>query len=108
MFTTAICQAEILAGLAIMPEGRRRSALAAAALAMFHEDFADRVLPFDTKAAAIYAELLAGRRRAGRPGTTLDLMIAAIARTHDASLVTRDTGGFAGCGVILIDPWLIP
>jgi toxin FitB len=105
LFTASICQAEILAGLAIMPAGRRRQALEAAARAIFLEDFEDRVLPFDMHAADFYAELFAVRRRMGRPTTTADLMIASIARSRDASVVTRDIGGFEGCGLMLINPW---
>jgi predicted nucleic acid-binding protein len=105
LFTTVISQAEILSGLAIMPEGRRRRELEAAAHGIFTEDFEGRVLPFDTKAAAAYAETLAARRRAGRATAPLDLMIAAIARANGADVVTRDTGGFEGCGLTLINPW---
>ena len=108
LFTAAICQAEILAGLAIMPAGRRRHALAAAAQAMFAEDFAGRVLAFDAAAAPHYAALFAARRQSGRPSAAPDLMIAAIARANDASVVTRDSGGFAGCGLTVIDPWSSP
>ena len=105
LFTISLSQAEILSGLAIMAEGRRRLDLEAAARAMFVEDFDGRVLPFDTKAAAAYATIFAARRRTGRPAATVDLMIAAIARSHGASVVTRDTGGFDGCGLTLINPW---
>ncbi len=108
LFTAAICQAEILAGLAIMPAGRRRHALAAAAQAMFAEDFAGRVLPFDAAAASHYAALFAARRQSGRPSAAPDLMIAAVARANGASVVTRDSGGFAGCGLNVIDPWSSP
>jgi predicted nucleic acid-binding protein len=76
-----------------------------AALAMFREDFAGRILPFDTDAAVLYAEIFAARRSAGRPVPMADLMIASIARVHGASVVTRDTRGFDGCGLTLIDPW---
>ena len=48
LFTAAICQAEILSGIAVLPQGRRRHALEAAALAMFREDFAGRILFFDS------------------------------------------------------------
>jgi len=106
LFTAAVCQAELLAGLAVMPHGRRRHALEAAAQAMFAEDFADRVLVFDAAAAVAYAELYAARRRAGRPAATIDLMIAAIARSQDASLVTRNVAHFAGCGITVVNPWL--
>jgi len=105
LFTTTICQAEILSGLAMMPEGRRRLALETAAQAIFTDDFDGRVLPFDSAAAAAYADIFAARRRGGRPTTPLDLMIAAVARAMSASVVTRDIGGFEDCGVPLIDPW---
>ena len=105
LFTTAITEAEILSGLAIMTEGRRRRELEAAAVAIFTNEFEGRVLPFDTSATAAYAELFATRRRIGRPTASMDLMIAAIARSHGASVVTRDADGFDGCGLTVIDPW---
>ncbi len=89
LFTTSICLAEILSGIAVLPQGRRRSSLEAAAKAMFGEDFAGRGLPFDGEAAIAYADVFSARRRAGRPASTADLMIAAIARTKGASVVTR-------------------
>ncbi|MGH7050551.1 MAG: type II toxin-antitoxin system VapC family toxin [Acetobacteraceae bacterium] len=105
LFTASVCQAEILSGIAVLPKGRRREGLETAALAMFREDFVGRVLPFDTEAAAVYADLFAARRRAGRPVTMADLMIASIARVRGASVVTRDAGGFGHCGLTIIDPW---
>jgi predicted nucleic acid-binding protein len=105
LFTTTICQAEILSGLAVMPEGRRRTDLEAAARAMFLEDFEERVLPFDMSAAVAYADIFADRRRAGRPIATADLMIAAVARSHGASVVTRNVDDFEGCGVVVVNPW---
>lgn len=105
LFTVAVCQAEILSGIAVLPKGRRRDGLQRAAMAMFREDFAGRVLPFDTEAAAVYADLFAARRRAGRPATTADLMIASVARANGAGVVTRDAGGFEDCGLTIVDPW---
>ena len=107
LFTTSISQAEILSGLAIMEEGRRRRDLETAATAIFMEEFEGRVLPFDVEAAVAYADIFAARRRAGRQTATLDLMIAAVARSHGASVVTRDIGGFECCGLTLIDPWAV-
>lgn len=104
LFTTAINQAEILSGLAVMPAGHRRSGFEAAARAMFLEDLEGRVLPFDGMAAAPYAEIFEARRRAGRPSGTVDLMIAAIARSHDAIVVTRNVSDFDGCGVAIVNP----
>jgi predicted nucleic acid-binding protein len=107
LFTTAISQAEILSGLAIMAEGRRRSELEAAARGIFTEDFEGRILPFDTDATAAYAKIVALRRRTGRATAPLDLMIAAVALSHNASVVTRDTKGFEGCGVPFVNPWQV-
>ncbi len=95
----------ILSGLAIMAASHRRLDLESAARAMFLEDFEGRVLPFDMNAAIAYAEIFAARRRVGRPTTTIDLMIASVARSHNASVVTRDMSGFEGCGLLVINPW---
>jgi predicted nucleic acid-binding protein len=72
---------------------------------MFLEDFEGRVLPFDMDAAIAYADIFAARRRAGRPTATIDLTIASVARSHNASVVTRDISGFEGCSLRVINPW---
>jgi predicted nucleic acid-binding protein len=105
LFTAAVCQAEILSGIAVLPPGRRRAELEVAARAVFTEDFDGRVLPFDSEAAMAYADIFAARRQLGRPIATVDLMIASIARSQSATVVTRDTAGFADCGRALINPW---
>ena len=89
----------------MLPEGRRRADLAAAAEGMFAEDFAGRILPFDAAAAIAYAALFAARRQAGRPVATIDLMVAAIAGARGARVVTRNVRDFSGCGIEVIDPW---
>ncbi|NDE47141.1 MAG: VapC toxin family PIN domain ribonuclease, partial [Betaproteobacteria bacterium] len=50
--------------------------------------------------------IAAERRAAGRPISQFDCQIAAIARTHEATMATRNTSDFEGCGVELIDPWI--
>jgi len=105
LYATSISQAEILYGIAALPEGRRRTALAEAADAMFTEDLADRVLPFDGAAAARYAEIVIARRGVGSPIEGFDALIAATALAVGADVATRDIGGFEGCGLTLVDPW---
>jgi hypothetical protein len=104
--TTSINQTEILYGIAMLPAGRRRTALAAAAEAMFAEDLAGRVLPYDGAAAARYTEIVVARRRVGNPIEAFDALIAATALSTSASIATRDVGGFDGCGLTVIDPWV--
>jgi predicted nucleic acid-binding protein len=105
LYTTTVCQAEILAGIAILPEGRRRQLLDAAARAIFETEFEGRILPFDQAAADHYAVLFASHRKAGRPTSQADLMIAAIARSQGASLATRNVGDFEGCDIRVLNPW---
>lgn len=105
LFVSAITQAEMLYGAALLPRGRRRAQLEQALQAMFDEEFARRVLPFDGQAAVAYAALVATRRSAGTPISQFDAQIAAIALTHRATLVTRNVGDFGGCGLTIINPW---
>ena len=98
-------QAEILYGLGLLPSGKRRAGLEAAVREMFATDFAGRVLPSDQPAAQAYAEIALARRRAGRPITQFDAQIAAIARSRDAGVATRNLTDFDGCGIGVIDPW---
>lgn len=65
LFTTAITEAEMLYGIALLPEGRRQGSLEAVVELIFIEDLASRVLPFDSAAAREFADIAAGRRRTG-------------------------------------------
>jgi toxin FitB len=55
LFLSAITEAELRTGVGILPAGQRRERLLAAIDAVIDEDFADRVLPFDSEAAKSYA-----------------------------------------------------
>lgn len=105
VFTTAVTEAELLYGVALLPDGRRRDMLRDAVIALFAEDLAGRVLPFDSAAAAQYAALATGRRRSGRPIALADAQIAAIARSRGAAVATRNVADFEGCGIGTVDPW---
>ena len=104
LFTTAVPEAEVSYGIAILPDGRRKHDLQAAAHSILAL-FAGRILPFDSSAAREFARIVADRRRLGRPIDSFDAQIAAIARARNMSLATRDTQDFADAGVALIDPW---
>ena len=105
LLVTAVTEAEIRTGIAILPEGERRRGLAAAAERLFGVLFAERVLPFDSDAAQAYATLAAERRAAGRPMSQADCQIAATALSRGVPVATRDVGGFEGCGIDVINPW---
>ncbi len=105
LYLSAVGEAEMRRGAAILQKGRRRERLIAAIDSMILEDFAGRVLPFDSAAAGAFAAIFADRRAAGRPISFPDCQIAAIARAHGAALATRNARDFEGCGVEIIDPW---
>lgn len=105
VFTTAITQAEILYGIEILPEGRRRRDLEAAILPIFTDDLAGRILPFDSDAARTYAIIAAARRKVGRPISQFDAQIAAIAVSRGAALATRNVSDFVETGAVVVNPW---
>ena len=105
LFLTAVGEAELRYGVAVMAPGRRRSAVESSVEAMLREDFAGRILPFDSAAARAYAAIAATRRAAARPIAQADGQIAAIARSRSMAVATRNTRDFEGVGVDLIDPW---
>jgi predicted nucleic acid-binding protein len=105
---TAVTMAEILHGVARLPEGKRKAALLELAADLFSEEFAERVLPFDESAATYYADLVVTRERAGRPVSMAGAQIAAICLSHEALLATRNTRDFEGVAIPLVNPWEAP
>ncbi|HVO97611.1 MAG TPA: type II toxin-antitoxin system VapC family toxin [Bryobacteraceae bacterium] len=105
IFITAVTKAELLYGIEILPAGRRRAALHQSAEQMFLNEFAGRILPFDSDAAEAYARIAASRRAMGRPISQADAQIAAIARSRGATLATRNIADFEHCGIKMLNPW---
>lgn len=105
LYLTAVTEAELRTGAAILPFGKRKNLLLETIDALIEEDFSGRVMPFDSQAAKAYAEIAIERRRAGRPILEADCQIAAIARAYDASIATRNVSDFEGCGIDVVNPW---
>lgn len=103
---TVVTEAELRAGIAMMPEGRRRTEVEQAVMGIIEQALRGRVLPLDRAAPPYFAAFRSLRRAAGRTIDAADALIAATARAHGATLIaTRDLPGFEGCGVPLVDPW---
>ena len=105
LFTTTVNQAEIYYGLALLPEGKRRDGLQGAARAVFEEDFAGRILPFDTDAAHAYSDIASARKMSGQPISQFDAQIAGIVSSRGAQLATRNVQDFVDCGITVVNPW---
>jgi len=102
---TAVTMAEILYGIELIATSRRRDPLRAAAEKMFAGVFADRIVAFEDRAARAFSLIASSRRRQGKPMSDFDAQIAAIVRVYGATLATRNTYVFEGCGVRLVNPW---
>ena len=101
---TAVSVAELRYGAQCLPHGKRRERLISRVAAMV-ESSRSRILAFDEAAASAYAEVRESRRRAGRPISVEDAMIAAITQVAAVPLATRNTADFDGLGLDLVDPW---
>ena len=105
LFLTAVTEAELRFGLAVMPPGKRRDGLAAGLERMLETGFANRILPFDSAAARAYAGIVAARRRRGQPPAQADCQIAAIARSRGMAVATRNVRDFEEMGIDVFNPW---
>ena len=105
LFISSITVAEILYGIARMADGKRKQSLLDVATLMFDEDFAGRILSFDSDAAVHYAGLAAESEAKGKVVDMADGQIAAIAALHDARVATRNVRHFDYLGVPVINPW---
>ena len=105
LFVTAVTEAEVRAGIAFLPEGRRRQGLEVAGERAFGGLFRERVLPFDSAAARAYAEVVGRRRAIGRPASQADCQIAAIANSCGMAVATRNVRDSRDMGIEIVDPW---
>ena len=106
LFLPSITVAELLFGIGALPDGRRKDMLAARIDSLLDE-FAGRILPFDTPAARRYADLAVTARVAGKGFPTPDGYIAAIAAAQGFAVASRDTSAFNAAGLTVIDPWTV-
>lgn len=105
LYLTTVNLAELLAGVEVLPAGRRRDALAQALSTQVVALFGGRVLSFDAKAADAFAKVNASAQAQGNVMGFADCAIGAIARANGFALATRNVRDFKGAGVSLIDPW---
>ena len=105
LFLSAITVAELRAGMALLPAGKRRSGLQESLETQVLPLFAGRVLPFDLGCTPAYAELMAKARATGLAIASADGYIAAIATAKGLAVATRDTSPFKAAGAKVINPW---
>ena len=105
LYLSAITVAELRAGIALMPTGKRRGSLHENLEKRLLPMFANRVLSFDMACTKAYATLLAKSRAAGLAIETADAFIAAVAIANGFTVATRDTTPFEAAGLKIVNPW---
>jgi|HubBroStandDraft_1064217.scaffolds.fasta_scaffold229901_2 predicted nucleic acid-binding protein len=105
LYLTATVLSELIFGIEVLPDGKRKRALAAAMRELLARIFEDRFLSFEREAAEAYAVLARRARSKGQPISVPDCQIAAMAAVHGFAVATRDTAPFLAVEVPVINPW---
>lgn len=105
VWTTSITILEIRFGLQTLPLGKRRSYLIETFEKVILEKLERRVAAFDEPAADAAAEIMASRKKKGRPGDLRDTMIAGIVLVHGGNLATRNVQHFSDLPLNIVNPW---
>lgn len=105
LYLTATSLSELLVGIEIMPDGKRKQGLDTALRELIVRLFGSRILSFDQQAAITYASLVLRARTNGHIISVADGQIAAIATVYGFTIATRDIAPFTAAGVPVISPW---
>ena len=105
LYLSAVTVAELRAGVALLPTGKRREDLHESLERQVLPLFIGRVLPFDLGATEAYADLTAQARKGGVAVATADGFIAAIAIANNLTVATREIRPFKAAAVRVINPW---
>jgi predicted nucleic acid-binding protein len=107
LFLSAVTIAEIAAGIA--KSRREGAARKAAALSAWQRTvlhlYGERVLPFDAATAEIAGVLADLARSRGHSPGFADVAIAATARRHDLTILSRNARHFVSRDVTVVDPF---
>lgn len=104
LFLTSITVEELRFGEYLLPEGKRREALKEWIDSLLF-DYSESIFDFDVRAADACAKFHEQAIASGHTPTIEDLMIAGIAKTNNAVVVTRNIRDFEYLDVPLINPF---
>lgn len=104
-FISCVTVHELWSGCLRLPIGARRDGLITRTKRMIEENFSGRVLDYDLAAAWICGDIIAANLRRGHTPKLADAQIAAIAMSHNFTLLTRNVKDFQHKGLTVINPW---
>jgi len=105
LYFSVVSLGEILKGITILPEGKRRRDLKCWLDETLRPWFQGRILPVSELVAERWGVLAAECQLGGRTLKVADGFIAATALEHDLTIVTRNVKDFVCLGVTVFNPW---
>lgn len=107
LFISVITLGEIEKGiLKLRKADPRRSQKLTAWLGKVEQRFAGRILPLDTAALHVWAQIAAHAELAGQPLPVMDGLLMATAQCHGLTMVTRNVQDFAPYPQVF-NPWAL-
>jgi len=105
LYLPSVVISEIYFGLGLLANGKKRTQLTQSFEQFVARGFAGNILDFDKDAAKSYGIIRSLRQQQGKPMSTCDAQIAAIAQVHHFAIATRNIKDFDSCGIVLINPF---
>lgn len=105
LYVSAVSLSELLLGIALLPNGARKSQLDRAFREQEGALFGSRILPFGEREARAYATVVSNARLGGCAISVADGQIAATAAAGRLAIATRDRAPFEAAGLRVVDPW---
>jgi predicted nucleic acid-binding protein len=105
LYFSVISLGEILKGITVLQQGKRRTQLQQWLDEILRPWFDGRILPVNETIAERWGVLAGQCSLKGRPLKLADGLIAATALEHELAIVTRNVSDFEGLGVEIVNPW---
>jgi predicted nucleic acid-binding protein len=105
LYFSVVSLGEVLKGVTLLSESKRRSQLRQWLDETLRPWFEGRILPVNQPIAERWGVLSGQCQLKGRPLKVVDGLIAATALEHDLTVVTRNAKDFAGLGATVFNPW---
>ncbi len=105
LYLSALTIGELEKGIRKLAEGKKKELLEMWLQNDLLNRFNGRILPIDEGVARVWGTLQADAEKKGRPLPVLDGLIAATAKTHRFTVVTRNHVDMEAAGVLVLNPW---
>ena len=105
LYLSVLTLGEIRKGILLLSAGKRQTALEMWLDLDLQTRFAGKILAIDKKIADHWGTLAAAAKRAGKPLSAVDGLLAATALHHGLTIVTRNVTDFESTQVPLLNPW---